>query len=123
MHDNIDIRADARLRRHCRYSAFLGTGVWFSALPFLPKTEMGMITAILLFVPLVLIRLGFAFLIPHGRVVHYRWWYVVSYSQLPAALLLTASFLMPAGVNAMLLAVPWFGFALMLASLAVDRIL
>src|SRR5580692_6156304 len=119
MDNNVDIRADARLRSHFRYSAFLGAGIWLAALPFLPKDEMGMIAAILLFVPLVLIRLGFAFLIPHGPVVHYRWWYVVSYSQLPAALLLTASFLLPAGVNAMLLALPWLVFTLMLASLAV----
>jgi YndJ-like protein len=122
MDDNVDIRADARLRRHCRYSAFLGAGVWLAALPFLPKGEMGMIAAILLFVPLVLIRLGFAFLIPHGPVVHYRWWYVVSYSQLPAAIVLTVPFLLPGGVAPMLLVVPWLVFTLMLAGLAVDRI-
>src|SRR5262249_39572395 len=79
-------------------------------------------TALLLFVPLVLIRLGFAFLIPYGSVKRYRLWYVVSYAQLPAAILLTIAFLQPAGTTAQLLASSWLLFTLLLAALAIDRI-
>ena len=122
MDNTVDIRADERLRRHCRYSAFLGAGIWLLAVGFLPRGETWAIAAILLFVPLVLIRLGFAFLIPHGPVKRYRLWYLTSYSQLPAAVLLTIAFLQPAGTPAQLLAVPWLLFTLLLAGLAIDRI-
>jgi hypothetical protein len=123
MGNRVNIRADERLRRHCRYSAFLGAGVWLAAASFLPRGETWAISALLLFVPLVLIRLGFAFLIPFGPVTRYRPWYVTSYAQLPAALLLTAAFLLPAGTGAALLALPWLGFTLLLAALALDRTL
>jgi len=121
--DNIiNMHADDRLRRHCRFSAFLGAGIWLGVTAPLPRDSQWMITSLLLFVPLVLIRLGFAFMIPHGHVIRYRWWYTVSYSQLPAAIFLTAAFLTPAGTVAGLLALPWFCFTLLLAGLALDEI-
>jgi len=122
MSNCLNIRADERLQRHCRYSAFLGAGIWVMAICFLPAGETWAISAILLFMPLVLIRLGFAFLIPHGPVVRYRLWYTVSYAQLPAAVFLALSFTSAAGTNSMLLAVPWLLFTLALAALAIDRI-
>jgi hypothetical protein len=118
-----NIRADERLRKHCRHSAILGAGIWLAATWFLPRGDMWAISALLLFVPLVLIRLGFAFLIPYGPVKRYRPWYITSYSQLPAAILLTVAFLLPVGTNAALLALPWLGFTLLLAALAIDRML
>lgn len=122
MDNSINMHADKRLRRHCRFSAFLGLGIWITAVALLPRNEFWMITALLLFVPLVLIRLGFAFLIPHGPVRHHRWWYVVSYSQLPAAIALTGSFFVQAHDWAMLLATPWLLFTLMLAGLAIEQL-
>lgn len=123
MDNGVNIRADERLRRHCRYSAFLGAGIWLAAAWFMPRGETWAISALLLFVPLVLIRLGFAFLIPYGPVRRHRPWYVTSYSQLPAAVLLAVAFLLPAGTTAALLALPWLLFTLLLAALAIDRIL
>jgi hypothetical protein len=122
MNPTVDIRADERLRKHCRYSAFLGTAVWLTAVGFLPGGPNGRIAALLLLVPLVLIRLGFAFIIPYGGVKRYRLWYIASYSQLPAAIALSAAFLVGPSPNAMLLAIPWLGFTSLLAFLAVDRI-
>ncbi len=123
MNPTVNIRADERLRKHCRYSAFLGAAIWLVAARLLPRGTNGMIAALLLFVPLVLIRLGFAFIIPYGGVKRYRLWYAASYSQLPAAIALTLAFLIPTGANAALLAMPWLVFTLLLAYLAVDRIM
>jgi YndJ-like protein len=122
MNPTVDMRADQRLRKHCRYSAFLGTAIWLSTVWFLPGGTNGIIAALLLFVPLVLIRLGFAFIIPYGGVKRYRLWYIVSYSQLPAAIALTGAFLLAPATSAALLAIPWLGFSLLLAYLAIDRI-
>lgn len=122
MNPAVDIRSDERLRKHCRYSAFLGTAIWLSVVWFLPSGTNGMIAALLLFVPLVLIRLGFAFIIPYGGVKRYRLWYTASYSQLPAGISLAIAFLLTPGTNAMLLAIPWLAFTLLLAYLAIDRI-
>lgn len=122
LNPTVDIRADERLRKHCRYSAFLGAAIWLSVVWFLPGGTNGMIVALLLFVPLVLIRLGFAFIIPCGGVKRFRLWYIASYSQLPAAIALTGAFLLGAGPIAMLLALPWLAFTLLLAYLAFDRI-
>ena len=122
MDATVDMRADERLRKHCRYSTFVGAAIWLSALWFLPPGTNGMIAALLLFVPLVLIRLGFAFIIPYGGVKRYRLWYIASYAQLPAAIALAFAFLLPAGTNAALLAIPWLAFTLLLAYLAIDRI-
>jgi hypothetical protein len=122
MDNTVDIRADERLRKHCRYSAFLGAGVWLTAACFLPRGENGMIAALLLFVPLVLFRLGFAFLIPRGPVRRHRWWRFASYAQLPAAIALTFAFFEPAGGVAVALTIPWLIFTLLLAGLACDRL-
>lgn len=122
MQSTVDIRADARLRKHCRYSTFLGAAIWLTAIGFLPAGTNGMIAALLLFVPLVLIRLGFAFIIPYGGVKRYRLWYIASYAQLPAAVSLTAAFVAGIGTSAMLLALPWLMVTLLLAILAIDRI-
>ncbi len=123
MDNRVDIRRDDRLRKHCRSSAFLGAGVWLTAAFCLPRDSNGMIAALLLFVPLVLIRLGFAFLIPHGPVRRHRWWYGVSCAQLPAALALTVAFFQPAGALAAALALPWLLVTLLLAGLAVDQLM
>jgi hypothetical protein len=119
-----EILASERLRRHCRYSTFLGIGVWWTLFFALsPWDSTWATTMFLLFVPLVLFRLSFPMLVPPSPVRNRLAWYAVSYFQLPAAVCLAASFWVERGNTAGLLTLPWLGFTLFLASLGLDRLM
>jgi hypothetical protein len=119
-----EILASEKLRRHCRYSTFLGIGIWWTLFFSLsPWDHLWAITLFLMFVPLVLFRLSFPMLVPPSPVRHRLAWYAVSYLQLPAAACLAGSFLLERGEMASLLTLPWLGFTAFLATLGLDRLL
>jgi hypothetical protein len=117
-----DILACAALRRHCRYSIILGIAVWWVVFFLRPAGETWGIALILLFVPLVLFRVAFPLLLPASPHRNRAGWYVVSYAQPPAAVLLAASFALPRGDTATLLSLPWLLFVLFVAGLGVHRL-
>jgi YndJ-like protein len=121
--DNHEILASERLRRHCRYSTFLGVAVWWVVcfLHLARFDDAWAVSMLLLFVPLVLFRLAFPLLVPPSPVRKRRAWFAVSYAQPPAAILLAVSFLLPRGEWAALLALPWLLFTLFLAGIGIDR--
>jgi hypothetical protein len=119
-----EILASERLRRHCRYSTFLGVAIWWTLFFALsPWDHLWAITMFLMFVPLVLFRLSFPMLVPPSPVRNRLAWYAVSYLQLPAAVALAASFLVERGPVAGYLTLPWLIFTLFLGSLGLDRLL
>jgi hypothetical protein len=121
--DNHEILASERLRRHCRYSTFLGVAVWWVVCFLHPARfdDTWSIPMLLLFVPLVLFRLAFPLLVPPSPVRKRTAWFAVSYAQPPAAIFLAVSFLLPRGEWAALLALPWLLFTLFLAGIGIDR--
>jgi YndJ-like protein len=117
-----DILACQRIRRHCRYSAALGVAVWWAVCFLQPPSDTWSISLLLLFVPLVLFRVAFPLLLPATPHRNLTAWYVVSYAQPPAAVLLAGSFVLPRGEAATWLAVPWLLFALFVAGLGLHRL-
>jgi YndJ-like protein len=120
--DNHEILASERLRRHCRYSTFLGVAVWWAVCFLHPARfdDAWAVSMLLLFVPLVLFRLAFPLLVPPSPVRKRTAWFAVSYAQPPAAILLAVSFLVPRGEWAALLALAWLLFTLFLAGIGID---
>lgn len=119
-----EILASERLRRHCRYSTFLGIGVWWTLFFTLsPWDSTWATTMFLMFVPLVLFRLSFPMLVPPSPVRNRLAWYAVSYLQLPTAVCLAGAFWVQRGHTAGLLTLPWLSFTLFLAALGLDRLM
>ncbi len=100
-------------------NAALGGLVWFAALPWLWHDLPG---AILVLSPLVCVPLGLALLVDELAGWTPRLRLLTMLAQPPAALCLVAAFLLPAGITAAALAVPWLLFTWLVAGIGLLRL-
>src|SRR5262249_7945588 len=77
---------------------------------------------LLLLAPLVLVPLGLQNLVPRFERDMHRSWTIAARLQLPAALLLSAAFLVDRGLVAAALALPWLGVSGLLAGVGLMKL-